>query len=55
MQKWEYFTREGVDTMRDQELNKVGEEGWELIAVSGRRDRQDEEARLTYVFKRPLA
>lgn len=43
MQKWEYITKYLPSGTKTEELNKQGEQGWELVCVENH----------VYVFKRP--
>ena len=46
MQKWEYLVRERVG---EYELNKLGEDGWELVTISFSSAGVPD----TFYFKRP--
>lgn len=49
MQKWEYKLAEIYDHIQ-RELNRLGEEGWELVAVAF----NDKGSIQSYLFKRLL-
>lgn len=49
MQKWEYKSLETYHVVPEKSLNELGEQGWELVAVTY----GDMADRYTYVFKRP--
>lgn len=51
IQKWEYTTKFfGHERRIDlDELNKLGEKGWELVAIAG-----DNDFNGRYIFKRPI-
>ena len=45
MQKWEYHTQDSFSRKAAQEtLNKMGEEGWELVSATVQTDVQDNRA-----------
>jgi hypothetical protein len=44
MQKWEYHTESSRDMLNFDQLNTLGEQGWDNYAIVG----------YTYYFKRPL-
>jgi len=50
MKKWEYKSRHVITKMSDKELNELGAEGWELVAVDSRSASSDR----AYVFKREI-
>ena len=48
--RWEYktYVHEGTGWAADESLNKLGEEGWELVSGAAKTAKQE----LLYVFKR---
>ena len=55
MKKYEYLIRTDIDTFDfpEKELNKLGEEGWELVGFERRGDFSGHIT--TYIFKREIA
>ena len=56
MQRWQYHTERSVYPLPDYHLNQLGQEGWELVAVTADREQLEgggESTSYLYLFKRP--
>ena len=64
MQKWEYKVWKGYEYSAEKELNKIGQEGWEMVGICAVDYKGDlhgelspfdfEAERIIAYFKRPL-
>ena len=54
MDKWEYKSVWFRSTDLDQELNALGTQGWEAVAVMGQRSPKVVDGTFLVLFKRPI-
>ena len=54
-QKWEYKITSPDDLSFDTEVNKLGQEGWELVVARRATSRYGNEASYEMIFKRPVS